>query len=140
MNKLLILGTIAAAVALGGCQTDKAAPQQPEAKQLSQAEMVALLSGNTEKWDKGAGYYAADGTMIAVWDKKEVTGKWRVRDDGILCTDIKAWFKDGKEHCKWRYSDGGANVLTYDMERKKSLPIPRESYQNGNRICFVTVC
>lgn len=63
---------------------------------LSKSEVVAHVSGNTEKWSKGAGYYGEDGKIQGIWDGSDINGTWAINEDGRLCLAVTQF---GGEDC-----------------------------------------
>ena len=86
-----------------------------EGKYLNKEEALAHASNKTEEWTKGAGFYAADGTLMAVWDGKELSGTWRIKDNGEMCVTVEGW---GDEGCHKYRVKGDAVELVYQGDGK----------------------
>ena len=70
------------------CLTDGEKLSLEDATRLSGAQVKAHVSGRTEVWFKGGGYYSPDGKLQVKWRKGWQTGSWKVSDDGELCYEI----------------------------------------------------
>lgn len=86
-----------------------------EGKYLNKEEALAHASNKTEEWTKGAGFYAADGTLMAVWDGKKLSGTWRIKDNGEMCVTVEGW---GDEGCHKYRVKGDAVELVYQGDGK----------------------
>jgi hypothetical protein len=80
------------------------------ARPLDANEVRSQLVGNTEIWTKGAGYYAEDGTLRAVWEGESYTGTWEIRDNGDLCYTVAAW---GGTDCQSYFVRDGEVILAH---------------------------
>lgn len=79
---------------------------------LDSEAVLGHVSGKTETWSKGGGYYAPDGTLSAVWDGKSSGGSWRLTDDGMICTKLDIWAPD--EDCHTYTQQGEQVMLVYE--------------------------
>lgn len=113
----LILLTLAACYPI-----KKDRPQPVEGDSLNKVQVVAHISGNTETWTKGGAYYAPNGDLNALWDGKELTGTWKVSDDGELCVVIEAWGSD--DACHRYVDDNGVIKLLHDNETRAAEIVP----------------
>lgn len=68
--------TLFSAIFLGACATQTVdVPSSSESvAYLDQAAVAAYVTGNTEEFSKGAGFYADDGTILIRWEGKDLTG------------------------------------------------------------------
>ena len=81
--------------------------------QMNQEEVVAIHAGKSHLWTKvkkngehiytGGAYFDPDGTAIVVWERKRLSGKWRIKENGEWCFFVSKWHKDKGEQCdgKW---------------------------------------
>ena len=130
---IMMLGVVGITVGVTGCQTAQKQVAEQGAVQMGQEEVVELLSDNTEAWDKGAGFFAADGTIEALWEGKVSTGTWRVTDEGKLCYEVKDWW--ATEHCDWVYfrQDDGITIVN-TRKNIRFTKDPETDYTAGNTI------
>ena len=96
-------------VGLAACQTVEQQSTETSAVNLSQAEVMAHISGNTEVWTKGGGYYAPNGELNVLWKGQESAGTWSVSDDGEVCYVVEIWGTDKECH---RYVNEGGDTKT----------------------------
>lgn len=82
---------------------------------LSRDEVIAHVTNKTEEWSKGAGYYSANGDLDVVWEKKRLTGDWKVTDGGEMCITVAAW---GDEDCHSYRLNNGVVELVYKGDGK----------------------
>jgi hypothetical protein len=102
------------------------------AVQLSQAELIELLSGRTEIWGSGAGYFAADGTVRGDFKGESFDGTWRVTEDGNLCYSVDEWWPE--EHCEWvYYSEGDAITILNTKTNERDNLSKSASYMEGDQ-------
>ena len=94
MKKHLVLGLAAMALSTvfmsAGNAIAEPVPLQPQ-------EVHAMYSGNTWVWDKGAGYFAPNGTFQAwttddEYGRMHATGRWFVELGGQLCYSARWYF------------------------------------------------
>lgn len=101
-----------AAVLVAGCgpTTVKQIAEQKNAKQLTPAEVLKLVEGNTLYFhafqEDSYYYYAPSGTLFGqdIYNNRD-TGKWDVSDSGELCMKLQWWWY-GDLRCFPVYSDG----------------------------------
>ncbi|MCZ0951731.1 MAG: DUF995 domain-containing protein [bacterium] len=105
--KLVLVATIGALLA--AC----AAAIPDTARPFTAAELHSYLSGYTEVWSEGAGYYAEDGTFVAVWEGEPAEGTWTTSDEGKLCWHSEAW---GETPCSTYLFDGDSIIIIYEGE------------------------
>ena len=79
---------------------------------IKKSDVLAHISGNTEKWTKGGAFYSEDGKLDVVWKGKKSSGTWEVSSEGKLCVVVKMW-GDSKE-CHQYVNDKGTIKLYYD--------------------------
>lgn len=114
-----ILGSLAIATALylglAGCQTTQQASKDQSAEaasgRLTQAEVISHVSGNTEVWSEGGGYYDPDGALMVKWQDDDGTGTWEVAEDGTLCFAVE--LLGNEKECHHYVHDGGTIMLVY---------------------------
>lgn len=92
------------------CLTDDAKLSLEDATRLSGAQAKAYVSGRTEVWFKGGGYYNPDGELKVKWRKGWQTGSWKVSADGEVCYEIP---KFGKE-CHSYMDNAGTITMVKD--------------------------
>ena len=105
---VLLLGAIVAA----GCGpvTVSQIEEQKNAKQLTAAEVLKLVEGNTLSFhsftEESYYYYAPSGALFGqdIYNNKD-TGKWDVSDSGELCMKLQWWWY-GDLRCFPVYGDG----------------------------------
>jgi hypothetical protein len=81
---------------------------------LSEAQTRAHITGNTEKWIEGTGYYNPDGEMEMVWRKVKTKGTWKVSDDGNVCIKVEDW----KPMCHYYVDDNAAITMIGEGENR----------------------
>ena len=98
-NKIWKITTIVAVVTLFGDLPSKTA--YAGSSLLSVEEVKTLLTGNTEMWTKGAGYYLPGGKLRFLWKGQYGNGRWRVinrNSRGMLCYKVPSWWQ-GRKDC-----------------------------------------
>ena len=123
-----VVGLMLASVLLVGCQSTQQRIEEDGAVRLSRAQVESLLSGKTERWSKGAGYFAPDGTLEARWQGEDVTGKWHATDDGEVCYEVDAW---GQTPCTSYYEHDGRLVSVYENRLEEASD---EDYREGKQL------
>ena len=103
------------------------------AKRLSKAETVALLAGNTVEMTKGVGFYKPDGTLVLKWKGKDVSGKWRVNDDGVECWTVSSWW-GGKEKCFLIWHTKGDTFVIQNLKSLRIVKKPSSIISKGNNL------
>ena len=103
------------------------------AKRLSKAETVTLLSGNTVEMTKGAGFYKPDGTLDLKWNGRDVSGKWRVNDDGVECWTVGNWW-GGKEKCFLVWHTKGDTYVIQNTLKLRIVKKPLSIISKGNNL------
>jgi len=101
---------------LGLAACEKVPPRilsEPGVTRLDGEQARAHISGNTEKWREGTGYYNPNGEMEAIWHKVRSKGTWQVSDDGAVCIQIRSWKKPS---CHFYVNNNGAITLITDGE------------------------
>jgi len=95
-----------------GCVAAPTEPTQDLTKDefLSSEEVNVYVSGNTEEWTKGAGYYSEDGNLVGIWEGKDINGSWVVKDSGEMCLTVAAW---GSQDCHRYKNKNGEVMLIY---------------------------
>lgn len=78
------------------------------ASALDSEAVLAHVSGKTETWSKGGGYYAPDGSLSAVWDGEASGGSWRITEDGMICVKLEIWAPSEDCHA---YNQQGEQVM-----------------------------
>lgn len=89
---------------------------------LSRADVMAHISGNTETWTKGGGYYAPDGQLHVLWEGKQSVGTWEVNDDGNVCYVVDFWGPD--KECHSYVEKGGVVKLQYKDQARVAMVQP----------------
>ena len=83
---------------------------------LARADVLAHISGNTETWTKGGGYYAPDGELHVLWEGEQSVGTWEVSDDGEVCYVVDVWGPD--KECHSYVEEGGVIKLLYEDQSR----------------------
>ena len=86
------------------------APSKASASYLTSEEILSHVTGNTEEWSKGAGYYAGDGNLLGKWEERNIKGTWTVKDSE-MCIKIDSW---QGEDCHQYKRDNGKILLVYE--------------------------
>ena len=115
MNKATLstaIGTVFAGVILTACATPAGeVPSSLDAvNYMDQAAVAEYVTGNTEEFSKGAGYYADDGNISIRWDGKDQAGTYVIREDGQLCMRVVEW--GDAEECQ-QYAEVDGEVVRY---------------------------
>ena len=130
VTRCVVFFTVLAA--LSGCQSPEKALMEEGAVQMSQAEVIALLSDKTEVWGSGAGYFSADGTVRGEFKGHDFDGTWRVTEAGNLCYSVEEWWPD--EHCEWvYYSQGDAITILNTKTNERDNLSKSASYMEGDQ-------
>lgn len=110
---------ISSTVFLAACamQPVEVPPASGAVSYLDQAAVTAYVTGNTEEFSKGAGYYADDGNLLIRWDNKDLTGTYVIREDGQLCMVVAEW--GGGEDCQ-QYADVDGEVMRFYEGRPRN--------------------
>lgn len=109
-------------LALGLAACEKTPPRilgEPGVTRLNGAQARAHISGNTEKWVEGTGYYNPNGEMEMIWRKAKVKGVWEVSDDGEVCLNVKDW----KSLCHYYVNNNGAITM---IAEGRNLLVPSD--------------
>ena len=76
---------------------------QEGAVRLNPDQVRAHVTGKTESWRHGGGYYKDETNIRVKWLKAYQNGTWQVKDDGTLCFELPSFSrchfymnKDGK--------------------------------------------
>lgn len=88
---ILLILTLAAC-ATGGI-SDEEKLLQAGAVRLDAEQVKSHVSGKTEEWRHGGGYYKEDGSLRIKWLKVYSNGTWEVAEDGTLCYEVPRWEK-----------------------------------------------
>lgn len=127
--KVRILFSLLILTFLAGCASVPTESAQEVTKAtddyLNSDEVNDFVTGNTEEWTKGAGYYSEDGSIVGIWEGKNINGSWVVKDNGEMCITVAAW---GPEDCHRYKSNNGEILLTY--KGKSSL----REMKTGNQL------
>jgi hypothetical protein len=86
---------------------------------MSQAAVSEYVTGNTEEYSKGAGYYAEDGSILIRWDGKDLSGTYVIKDDGQLCMLVTEW--GDSEDCQQYANVDGKVVRYYEGKPRDSV-------------------
>ena len=112
-NKIWKITTIVAVVTVFGDLPSKTA--YAGSSFLSAEELKTLLTGKTEMWTKGAGYYEPGGKLLVLWDGKSDKGTWWVikgtfGSAGMLCYKVPSWWQ-GRKDCNQHYRKSGDKII-----------------------------
>ena len=102
-------------------------------KLLGKAEVLELVTGNTVKWTKGAGYYKPDGTLIFKWKGSDGEGKWRVNDEGTECWIVDKWW-GGTEKCFVVWYKKGDEFIVKNTRKNTVTHKPNTIFSKGNNL------
>ena len=89
---------------------------------LTRADVMAHIAGNTETWTKGGGYYAPDGQLHVLWEGERSAGTWEVSDDGNVCYVVDVWGPD--KECHSYVEEGGVVKLLYEDQARVAMVQP----------------
>ena len=89
----LFLGITTSACTTVGGLSDEDALAQDGAVRLNGTQVKTHVTGKTEEWVHGGGYYLADGELKAKWRKAYLKGSWEVSAEGDLCYQLPKWEK-----------------------------------------------
>jgi hypothetical protein len=109
-------------LSLGLSACEKTPPRilgEPGVTRLNGEQARAHISGNTEKWVEGTGYYNPNGEMEMIWRKAKVKGVWEVSDDGEVCLNVKNW----KPLCHYYVNNNGAITM---IAEGRNLLVPSD--------------
>ena len=126
-NRFLKVITIIVAITVLGDLTGRTAAAEDSL--LSVEEVNQLLTGNTEIWTEGAGYYGHGGKLLVLWKGKSSKGTWKVinrNSRGILCYKVSG--KD--QYCHQSYKRSGDEIIL-QWKLKDSRTV---EYLKGNQI------
>ena len=110
--KFNLVAVLALIVVITACEkTPPPILSEPGVTRLNGEQARAHISGNTEKWREGTGYYNPNGEMDVIWRKVKSKGTWQVSTDGMVCIQIRSWKKPG---CHFYVNNNGAITLITD--------------------------
>ena len=118
MNKSLRAGLISIALigGLAACTSADEKSGESQAVALNQDEVLAHISGNTEVWRKGGGYYSSDGSLLVKWEGKDGSGNWEVSESGEVCYTVDVF--GGSRDCHTYVNDGDTIMLVYQGDSR----------------------
>ncbi len=128
MRLLSIMAVAVLANSLFACASPREALLEEGATPYMLDELVTLVSGKTEPWSKGAGYYEADGTLYARWEGEDYEGTWYATAEGTICHLVADW---GTKPCT-EYFHKGDNVIT--LYKGRTATNSMDGYVNGNKL------
>ena len=100
----LLLGLVFV-LGLTACASQEQKMIEAGAIRLSAEQTIAHISGNTEKWTKGGGYYHPNGLLDIIWDGTKASGTYTVDSNGNVCTKLD------KTYCHFYMNDEGAIIM-----------------------------
>jgi hypothetical protein len=113
--KFNLVAVLALIVVVTACEsTPPKILSEPGVTRLNEAQTRAHITGNTEKWIEGTGYYNPDGEMEMIWHKIKHKGTWEVSDDGSVCIKVEDW----KPMCHYYVDHNGAITMIAEGEGK----------------------
>ncbi len=135
MNKCIMIATVAASVALAGCQTTQEKMVESGAKQLTKSEVATFLTNKTVTWlnGNGASYYAPDGKMPFVFKGKKDNGSWSIAENGTICLKMEQFWGE-KENCNWKYFKNGDAYSVFDIKKNKTTNLDLDKRAEGNTL------
>jgi hypothetical protein len=98
-----------AIVALSACATVEEKLIESGATRLNGEQAAKHITGYTERWSKGGGYYNPDGKLEVVWNGANLSGPYTISSDGNVCYEVSDW---GQE-CHYYMDDHGSIVLIW---------------------------
>ena len=114
---------------LAACASPREKLIESGATPYTEAEVKELVTGKTEIWTKGAGYYGPDGTLNVRWKGEDLTGTWSTTKNGETCHNVAAW---GSIPCTEYFHDGDKLTRVFRaISRTVSID---ENYLDGNRV------
>ena len=113
--KFNLIAVLALIAVVAACEsTPPRILNEPGVTRLNEAQTRAHITGNTEKWIEGTGYYNPDGRMEMVWRKVKTDGTWEVSDAGEVCIEVEGW----TPMCHYYVDDNGAITMIAQGGRK----------------------
>ena len=105
---------------LAACVSNAQKMMQAGATRLNGDQVRDHITGMTERWARGGGYYDADGSIEVVWKGKKRSGTYEVSDDGEVCYQVADW----KKYCHHYLDDNGRITLVYrdNPDLKEMMP------------------
>jgi len=128
MRRLWVIAVAVLSISLTACTSPRERLLEEGARPFTLDELVALVSGKTEPWQQGAGYYQRDGTLYARWDGEDYEGAWYATAEGTICLNVAEWYAPP---CT-EYFHKGDRVITLFEGRTATLS--KDSYLDGNRV------
>jgi hypothetical protein len=119
---------VVAVLALSACATLEQKMTEAGATRLDGSQVESHLTGMTERWTKGGGFYNLDGQMEVVWKGTRQSGTWDVSDDGKVCYKMPAWEKE----CHHYLDNSGQITLIYKKDGKTHADV-KEMF-TGNQL------
>lgn len=107
---------------LAACAAQKHEAIEVSQKDLNRSEVMAHVSGNTETWTKGGGYYAPGGKLNVLWKGEESVGIWEVSDDGKVCYVVDTWGPD--KECHRYIREAGQTKLLFEGKARVAKILP----------------
>jgi len=109
------------AIGVSACITVTGTPDEEAltaagATRLNPAQVKAHVTGKTEEWDYGGGYYMEDGQLKVIWRRVFSTGSWEVADDGTLCYQVPRW----EERCHF-YMNHEDKIIVLEDDRNVGI-------------------
>ena len=108
-TKIKTLFVVSVALIMSACATVEDKLAESGATRLDGEQAKAHIADHTETWTKGAGYYAADGTLHVVWQGAKLEGPYTVSSDGNVCYKVADWDKE----CHFYMNDNGRIIMMY---------------------------
>ena len=118
--KFSLVAVLALTLAVSACRSGPPkVVNEPGVTRLNGDQARAHISGNTEKWQNGTGYYNPNGEMEVVWRKVYSKGTWQVSADGRVCLEIRDW----KPSCHYYVNNNGAITLIEGVRNRGVVEI-----------------
>jgi len=109
-KQLLATSLISTTLFLTACVTAEEKLIADGATWLDASQVKTHIVGKTEKWSKGGGYYAPNGTIETLWEGAEQSGTYTIAADGTVCYEVETWDKE----CHYYLNKGGKISLMYN--------------------------
>lgn len=84
-----------------------------EEKMLDAEQVATHITGNTEKWSSGWGYYNPDGRLEVVWNGLKDVGSWEVNNEGWVCIVLEIF--GSQEECHYYVKSGRSIIMIFNQ-------------------------
>ena len=112
---LLIVSVIT--FGMTACDNEEQRMLDAGATRLTMEEVAEHISGNTEKWSRGGGYYHPNGNLDVIWEDAITSGKYTIDANGVVCTTTY------RVSCHYYMKYKGDVILISDRKRSENNEI-----------------